>query len=201
MKRRILALLMGLGLLVALAACGTSRPSAQSVTEDAIQAVQAADLTSLQQYWGGEMLDEETLGLKGEDAELLTALTKNLTYKVVSAEEDESVGTAVVSVEFTNTDMAPIMGDLVQSLIGDAFQYAFLPEDQQPTDEELSEQYMQKFTELLNAEDLTTKTTSVEIPLTLVEDQWQITPDEAIVDAMFGGLLTVADSMDEAFSE
>ncbi len=201
MKRRFLALLMGLGLLVALAACGTSRPSAQSVTEDAIQAVQAADLTSLQQYWGGEMLDEETLGLKGEDAELLTALTKNLTYKVVSAEEDESAGTAVVSVEFTNTDMAPIMGDLVQSLIGDAFQYAFLPEDQQPTDEELSEQYMQKFTELLNAEDLTTKTTSVEIPLTLVEDQWQITPDEAIVDAMFGGLLTVADSMDEAFSE
>ena len=53
----------------------------------------------------------------------------------------------------------------------------------------------------MNAEDLTTKTTSVEIPLTLVEDQWQITPDEAIVDAMFGGLLTVADSMDEAFSE
>lgn len=201
MKRRFLALLMGLGLLVALAACGTSRPSAQSVTEDAIQAVQAADLASLQQYWGGEMLDEETLGLKGEDAELLTALTKNLTYKVVSAEEDESAGTAVVSVEFTNTDMAPVMGDLVQSLIGDAFQYAFLPEDQQPTDEELSEQYMQKFTELLNAEDLTTKTTSVEIPLTLVEDQWQITPDEAIVDAMFGGLLTVADSMDEAFSE
>lgn len=201
MKRRFLALLMGLGLLVALAACGTSRPSAQSVTEDAIQAVQAADLASLQQYWGGEMLDEETLGLKGEDAELLTALTKNLTYKVVSAEEDESAGTAVVSVEFTNTDMAPVMGDLVQSLIGDAFQYAFLPEDQQPTDEELSEQYMQKFTELLNAEDLTTKTTSVEIPLTLVEDQWQVTPDEAIVDAMFGGLLTVADSMDEAFSE
>ena len=201
MKRRFLALLMCLGLLVALAACGTSRPSAQSVTEDAIQAVQAADLASLQQYWGGEMLDEETLGLKGEDAELLTALTKNLTYKVVSAEEDESAGTAVVSVEFTNTDMAPVMGDLVQSLIGDAFQYAFLPEDQQPTDEELSEQYMQKFTELLNAEDLTTKTTSVEIPLTLVEDQWQVTPDEAIVDAMFGGLLTVADSMDEAFSE
>lgn len=201
MKRRFLALLMGLGLLVALAACGTSRPSAQSVTEAAIQAAQAADLASLQQCWGGEMLDEETFGLKGEDAELLTALTKNLTYKVVSAEEDESAGTAVVSVEFTNTDMAPVMGDLVQSLIGDAFQYAFLPEDQQPTDEELSEQYMQKFTELLNAEDLTTKTTSVEIPLTLVEDQWQITPDEAIVDAMFGGLLTVADSMDEAFSE
>lgn len=201
MKRRFLALLMGLGLLVALVACGTSRPSAQSVTEDAIQAVQAADLTSLQQYWGGEMLDGETLGLKGEDAELLTALTKNLTYKVVSAEEDESAGTAVVSVEFTNTDMAPVMGDFVQSLIGDAFQYAFLPEDQQPTDEELSEQYMQKFTELLNAEDLTTKTISVEIPLILVEDQWQITPDEAIVDAMFGGLLTVTDSMDEAFSE
>lgn len=200
MKRKILALLLGLSLLFTLAACGT-RPSAQSVTESAIQAIQAADITSLQQNWGGDLPNGDALGLDEQDATLLEALTKNLTYKVVSAEEKEADGTAVVSVEFTNTDMAPVMEDFIQSVLGDAFQYAFLPEEQQPSDEELTEQYLQTFTDLLEEEDLATKTTAVEIPLTLVDDQWQITPDEAIVDAMFGGMLTVADSMDEAFSE
>ena len=201
MKRKILALLLGLSLLFTLAACGTSRPSAQSVTESAIQGVQAVDQESVQQYWGGELLEEDALGLNAQDTELLKALTKNLTYKVISAEEDEEAGTAVVSVEFTNIDMSPVMGDFMQSLLGDAFQYAFLPEDQQPTEEELSEQYVQKFTELLSAEDLAKKTTSVKIPLTLVDDQWKITPDDAIIDAMFGGMVTVVNSMDEAFSE
>ena len=201
MKRKILALLLGLSLLFTLAACGTSRPSAQSVTESAIQGVQAVDQESVQQYWGGELLEEDALGLNAQDTELLKALTKNLTYKVISAEEDEEAGTAVVSVEFTNIDMSPVMGDFMQSLLGDAFQYAFLPEDQQPTEEELSEQYVQKFTELLSTEDLAKKTTSVEIPLTLVDDQWKITPDDAIIDAMFGGMVTVVNSMDEAFSE
>lgn len=201
MKRKILALLLGLSLLFTLAACGTARPSAQSVTESAIQAIQAADITSLQQNWGGDLPNGDALGLDEQDATLLEALTKNLTYKVVSAEEKEADGTAVVSVEFTNTDMAPVMEDFIQSVLGDAFQYAFLPEEQQPSDEELTEQYLQTFTDLLEEEDLATKTTTVEIPLTLVDDQWQITPDEAIVDAMFGGMLTVADSMDEAFSE
>ena len=201
MKRKILALLLGLSLLFTLAACGTARPSAQSVTESAIQAIQAADITSLQQNWGGDLPNGDALGLDEQDATLLEALTKNLTYKVVSAEEKEADGTAVVSVEFTNTDMAPVMEDFIQSVLGDAFQYAFLPEEQQPSDEELTEQYLQTFTDLLEEEDLATKTTTVEIPLTLVDDQWQLTPDEAIVDAMFGGMLTVADSMDEAFSE
>lgn len=201
MKRKILALLLGLSLLFTLAACGTARPSAQSVTESAIQGVQAVDQESVQQYWGGDLLEEDALGLNAQDTELLKALTKNLTYKVISAEEDEGAGTAVVSVEFTNIDMSPVMGDFMQSLLGDAFQYAFLPEDQQPTEEELSEQYVQKFTELLSAEDLAKKTTSVEIPLTLVDDQWKITPDDAIIDAMFGGMVTVVNSMDEAFSE
>ena len=181
MKRKILALLLGLSLLFTLAACGTARPSAPSVTESAIQAIQAADITSLQQNWGGDLPNGDALGLDEQDATLLEALTKNLTSKVVSAEEKEADGTAVVSVEFTNTDMAPVMEDFIQSVLGDAFQYAFLPEEQQPSDEELTEQYLQTFTDLLEEEDLATKTTTVEIPLTLVDDQWQITPAEAIV--------------------
>lgn len=183
-----------------LVGCGPSRASAQSVTESAIQSIQTVDMTALQQYWGPDSLTEEMLDLEDESAaEFLKQITKNLTYKVISAEENEEAGTATVSVEFTNIDMAPIMTEFLRIAFSDALSYAFLPEDQQPSEEELSVRYMEKLTELMSKEDLATKTIPVDIPLVLVEDQWKITPDDAVIDAMFGGMLTAADAMSEAF--
>lgn len=201
MKRRMLTLALGLVLLFSAAACGTSRPSAQSVTESAIQAIQKGDLASLQTYWDDDLLDTDDLSLKDQEAAFLKALTKNLTYKIVSAQEDEKAGTAVVTVEFTNADMTEAVGNLMETLLSDAFQYALLPEDQQPSDDELEARYLTKFTDYLNGTDLPTKTTKVDIPLTLEDNQWKIAPNEEIADAMFGGLLTVANSMEDAFSD
>lgn len=201
MKRRMLTLALGLVLLFSAAACGTSRPSAQSVTESAIQAIQKGDLASLQTYWDDDLLDSDDLSLKDQEAAFLKALTKNLTYKIVSAQEDEKAGTAVVTVEFTNADMTEAVGSLMETLLSDAFQYALLPEDQQPSDDELEARYLTKFTDYLNGTDLPTKTTKVDIPLTLEDNQWKIAPNEEIADAMFGGLLTVANSMEDAFSD
>lgn len=201
MKRTMTAMLLLLGLVLSVTACASSRPSAQAVTEGAIQAVQAGDLTAIQSQWGGQLLEGEDLDLEeAQTATVLQLLGQHLTYEVVSAEENEAEGTAVVTVSFTNTDMAPVMGDFFQAVLTDAMSYLFLPEEEQPTEEELSEKYLTTFTELLSGEDLATKTTTAEVDLVLEEDQWKIAADEAVIDAMFGGLLTVADSMDAAFS-
>ncbi|MDY3015351.1 MAG: hypothetical protein SOR61_09315 [Evtepia sp.] len=201
MKRRMLTLALGLVLLLSAAACGTARPSAQSVTESAIQAIQKGDPATLKQYWDEDLTDNSLFSPGSQEAALFQALTKNLTYKVLSAQEDEKAGTAVVTVEFTNADMTEAVGSLMETLLSDAFQYALLPEDQQPSDEELEARYLTKFTDYLNGEDLPTKTTKVDIPLTLEDGQWVLSPDEEIADAMFGGLITVADSMEYAFSD
>ncbi|MDO5594885.1 MAG: hypothetical protein Q4G01_08775 [Eubacteriales bacterium] len=199
MKQRSLALLLGLVMLFALAACGTSRPSAQSVAEDAIKALQKADLNAMQETWDETMIEEDVF--EDEQAQiLLNALTKNLTYKVLSAEENESDGTAVVSMEFTNVDMAPAIEDAFQEIFQKALSSAFQG-GQEPTEEEMIKTLVQAITDAANQENAKMITLSAEVPLELVEDQWQIQPDDAILDAMFGGILTAMEAMGEALTE
>lgn len=199
MKQRSLALLLGLVMLFALAACGTSRPSAQSVAEDAIKALQKADLNAMQETWDETMIEEDVF--EDEQAQiLLNTLTKNLTYKVLSAEENESDGTAVVSMEFTNVDMAPAIEDAFQEIFQKALSSAFQG-GQEPTEEEMIKTLVQAITDAANQEDAKMITLSAEVPLELVEDQWQIQPDDAILDAMFGGILTAMEAMGEALTE
>lgn len=196
MKRSFLALFLALLLGLSLTACG-GRDSAQDVTEAAIQAFQALDSESLQQYWGASLTDGD-LGLAEEDAiRFLAPLTENLTYQVISAEEQEADGTAVVTVAFTNIDMGPVMSSFLSAALEDALSYASLPEAEQPTEEALSDRYTEMLIEAASQDGLATKTTTVEIPLTLVEDQWTIDPNDSVLDAMLGGLLSAAESLDE----
>ena len=199
MKRRSLALLLGLAMLFTLAACGTSRPSAQSVTEDAIKALQKADLNAMQETWDETMIEDDVF--QDEQAQnLLTALTKKLTYKVLSAEENESDGTAVVSMEFTNVDMAPAIEDAFQEIFQKALSSAFQG-SQEPTEAEITGILVQAITDAANQEDAKMITLSAEVPLELVDDQWQIQPDDAILDAMFGGIFTAMEAMGAALTE
>lgn len=201
MKRTMMGMILVFVLAAGLTACGSGRPSAQAVTEGAIQAVQSGDLSAMQSQWGGQLLEGEALDLaEDQTAELLKRMGRQLTYEVVSAEENEAEGTAVVTVSFTNTDMTVVMGDFFEAVLTDAMSYLFLPEEEQPTEETLAEKYLNTFTELLSAEDLATKTTTAEVDLVLEEDQWKLAADEGVIDAMFGGLLTAVDAMGEAVS-
>lgn len=211
MKRTCLALLLGLSLLLGLAACG-ARTSAQETTEKGLEALRDWNVLALPQYWNTDGLsledlesfgqvsqDLESLGLSLEDvAGLAGPMTRHLSWQVISAQEDAAAGTATVTVELTNLDMAPILGQFLQTALGDALGSAFLSQDQQPTQEELLQQYLQTLTDLLNQEDLDTKTTTVDVSLTLVDGQWKITLDEALLDALSGGLLSLGDALTQA---
>lgn len=208
MKRTCLALLLGLSLLLGLAACG-ARTSAQETTEKGLEALRDWNVLALPQYWNTDGLsledlesfgqvsqDLESLGLSLEDvAGLAGPMTRHLSWQVISAQEDAAAGTATVTVALTNLDMAPILGQFLQTALGDALGSAFLSQDQQPTQEELLQQYLQTLTDLLNQEDLDTKTTTVDVSLTLVDGQWKITLDEALLDALSGGLLSLGDAL------
>lgn len=211
MKRTCLALLLGLSLLLGLAACG-ARTSAQETTEKGLEALRDWNVLALPQYWNTDGLslgdlesfgqvsqDLESLGLSLEDvAGLAGPMTRHLSWQVISAQEDAAAGTATVTVALTNLDTAPILGQFLQTALGDALGSAFLSQDQQPTQEELLQQYLQTLTDLLNQEDLDTKTTTVDVSLTLVNGQWKITLDEALLDALSGGLLSLGDALTQA---
>lgn len=204
MMKRICSVILAATLALSLTACGgTKRESAQAVVEGAINAVQNADFAAMKTYWG-----EDTLGkvessapaeTDSEDAQVMKALTQHLTYTVKESKEDEKAGTATVTVEFTNTDMAVIMGEFIQQVFSDALSSAMLPEDQQPAEDEMNQKYLDLLTELMAREDNKTATNTVDINLKLTDGQWKIEPADEAVDAMLGGMLSYAESMSDAF--
>lgn len=204
--KRMISILLAAVMALSFTACGTKRESAQQVVEKAITAVQEMDWETAQSYWGADAFDTAT-DIASDDSEdsatdeqlekVLEPMMRNLSYTVTGSEEDEKAGTATVSVDITNIDMSLVMAELVKNAVADAMTYAFLPADQQPTDEELDEKYMADLTELVTADDAETVTTSVDIPLTLVDDQWQISSSDEAADAMMGGLISYAESLSE----
>lgn len=198
--RKFLCCLLSLALLLSLAACGNRRESAQSVVEAAIKSVQAAEMDTIAQNWGGELSTDLGAETGDESQEMLAAIAKNLTYSIVSSKEDAGAGTATVTVEFTNTNMQEVFAEYLSQMLSVAFEYAFLPEDEQPTEEEMNEMYLDTFMEVMEEKAGETVTSTVDIPLELVDDTWKISAGEDVIDAMFGGLYTYANSMNEAFS-
>lgn len=198
--RKFLCYLLSLALLLSLAACGNRRESAQSVVEAAIKSVQAAEMDTIAQNWGGELSTDLGAETGDESQEMLAAIAKNLTYSIVSSKEDAGAGTATVTVEFTNTNMQEVFAEYLSQMLSVAFEYAFLPEDEQPTEEEMNEMYLDTFMEVMEEKAGETVTSTVDIPLELVDDTWKISAGEDVIDAMFGGLYTYANSMNEAFS-
>lgn len=200
--KKLLCVCCSIALLLSLASCGgTNRDSAEKVTEDAIKACQSGDQTKIQEYWGTNSSDSVGTEDNPQAQEMAKIISKYLTYKITGSEENKNDGTATVSVEFTNINMSEVFASYIGELFSVALEYAFMPEDQQPSEEEMNQIYMDKFMEIVEENKDNTVTNAVDISLTLVNDEWEIDATEETLDAILGGLYSSASSMSEAFGE
>lgn len=202
--KKYLSVILALMLCLPLASCGSKRASAESVVENGIKAFQSADQEAIQQYWGDtDFTDVPTEEVSSEDdayaQELLEKLASNLTYQITGSSEDVSAGSATVTVEFTNLDMGTIVPEWIGDVFTQAFGYAFLPEDQQPSEEELNAMYMDSLNSAIenHAEDFATNT--VDVTLSLVDDEWKINATDDVIDAMVGGMISSFSSLGDSF--
>lgn len=197
--KKFMCMVLTVVLLVSLAGC-SSRASAESVVEDAIQAFQSADVNAMRQYWGNTELtsSQDTTEDDAYAQQMLEQLASGLTYQITDSSEDTKAGTATVTVEFTNIDMSTVFSEWMGEIFSKALGYAFLPADQQPSEEELSDLSMEALREAVenHADDKVTNT--VDIPLSLVENEWKIDTSDEVIDAMTGGMMTAFSSLDEA---
>ena len=187
--KRFIAFVIAAVMLFSLAACGTSRESAQSVAENAIKAVQQLDTEQMQKYWGTDKLD--TGNGDGFDAsEGSQAMVKNLTYEIVSAEETDS--TATVNVKFTNVDVGAALSDAVVAVLQKAF----------AGDETTEEDTDAEFIKALNSGNYDKVTKEATITLTLKDDAWVIDTANRgeVFNAMLADVNTVLDSLSEGVS-
>lgn len=199
--KRLLCAACSISLCLALVSCGetASRESAETVVKNAIKAFQNVDQEELQSYWGNTDFTSNASSQTNEDDEysrqLLEKIASGLTYEIISSSEDEEAGTATVSVEFTNMDMGTVMSEWLADAMSTALGYAFLPEDQQPSEDELNQMYMDTLADTMEENKDNTVTNSVDVQLSLIDDEWKINPTDDVIDAMVGGMMSYADSM------
>lgn len=187
--KRFIAFIIVAVMLFSLAACGTSRESAQSVAENAIKAVQQLDTEQMQKYWGTGKLD--TGNGDGFDAsEGSQAMVKNLTYEIVSAEETDS--TATVNVKFTNVDVGAALSDAVVAVLQKAFA------GEETTEEDTDAEFIKA----LNSGNYDKVTKEATITLTLKDDAWVIDTANRgeVFNAMLADVNTVLDSLSKGVS-
>lgn len=202
--KKYLSVILALMLCLPLASCGSKRASAESVVENGIKAFQSADQEAIQQYWGDtDFTDVPTEEVSSEDdayaQELLEKLASNLTYQITGSSEDVSAGSATVTVEFTNLDMGTIVPEWIGDVFTQAFGYAFLPEDQQPSEEELNAMYMDSLHSAIENHAEYFATNTVDVTLSLVDDEWKINATDDVIDAMVGGMISSFSSLGDSF--
>lgn len=204
--KKLFCVILAICLSVSLAGCGSSRPSAESVVEDAIQSFQNTDFAKMQQYWGDTNITAVAAEPTSPDDEytqqLFKTLGSNLTYQITGSSEDADAGTAEVTVDFTNVDMSVVLPEWFGEIFSQSLGYAFLPADQQPSEDELSQMYMETLNSIIESHKDEKVTYTVDISLTLVENNWKIDSDstEEAIDGMVGGMMSGLAALDEATS-
>lgn len=201
--KRVLCLGLALSMCLMFAACGP-KVSAEAVVKNAIESVKSMDVDAMQGYWGNDQFkdissDEADAETDSDSQEMMGLLVKYLDYQIIKVDEEKD--TATVTVQITNLDMSSIMSEYVSEAFKEALSYAYLPEEQQPTAEEMEAKYMEIMTTLLTRADNPKVTNTVDISLSLVDKQWVINPNAAAADAMLGGMSSFAEATSEAFSE
>ena len=180
-----------------LVSCGAPKASPDEVTDAALHALQTMDPNELDQYWNRSEPSPISKKVKDqlqkpESQKTLAFLSKNLTYQILSSQEDGD--SAQVTATITNINMAEVLSVFLQDSIETAL-HASLAGEPPPTYEGFSQQYRNRLIEILEQGEFEPKTTTVEIHLALIDREWVIQPDEPLLNALTGGLLTTAEQL------
>ncbi len=201
LMKKLAAAVLVLSLALSLAACGvTPVQQAERAVKGLMEAFKVADIETASKYMDTEEMvsNEELAGLPDGGMELFENIFSKMQYEIISSEQvsDEQVR---VTTKITAVDMKPVFGQYVAKALEYVFANAFTQPT--PSDEEIAEEMMKIFNELLTAEDLATVTNEVVFNVVEGEENWKVEADEKVTDALLGGLVTALEEMEESFGE
>lgn len=189
--KKIVCTMLALVLLLSAAACGKKTANPYETVSAAMEALKSGDMAAASARWGGEIgAIEDTAE---SDAELFKLFFRNLQYELLAEADTETE--AVVQVAVSNADMAGVMEETIADVMQKAMSAALSGQD--ISEEEAEKMFTDTLKEKLSSDSFEMRETVVDIGLSLVDGQWQITEvsDEAL-DALMGGMLSVADSLE-----
>lgn len=199
MKRfkSITAIILTLILILSLTGCGEIK-KAETAVNGMFTAFKNLDFEEAQKYVN---VDEITKA--GEEANensmlIMETVFDNLSYEIISSEKVDSE-TVIVKTKVTATDMKPVLDEFLTKALEYAFSNAFATP--QPTEEETDKKMEEILVECASKPDLATVTNEVDIKVIKTESKdWKIEADDAVVNALLGGLADAAKEMENAFN-
>jgi hypothetical protein len=188
-------------LLLSLTGCGEVQKAEKTVS-GMFDAFKILDFETAKTYVDLDELDlsDDKESLTGNAEMFMKNLFDKLNYKIISSKKIDNQ-TVMVKTEITAIDMKPVMGEFFTNAMQFAFSNAFTPEEQQLSDEEMDKKMEELFIQSVSKSDLATVTNTVDIKVVEVEKTWKAAVDETFTDALFGGLMTVAEDMEKSFNQ
>ena len=182
--------------LVACSAGATKK--AEASVNGMFKAFKALDFETAQQYVNLDELtfDKDAVDLDTDAQIFMKALFSKLDYMIISSEQVDDTTVNVV-VKITALDMKPILADFMVAALQYAFSSAFA--DPQPTEEETAQKMEELLVAAATKEGLTTITNEVTVKVVNSDNGWKIAPDDAFIDALFGGLKEAAEALSDSF--
>lgn len=200
MKQRLIAAVLSAAMIFTLTGCSPSRETAEQAANNALTAVQKWDTATAGSYLGETfLLDEdeatgEDAGASGAAIEaVLPRFTENLAWTLTDIKEDGDSATMVA--EITNRDLGALMEAFVVDVFNRMMAYVFLPEEQQPTEEEQEAMFVESLNTLLDGDTLGTVTNTVTLKLTYASDHWTIEATDELSNAIYGNMSAALDAM------
>lgn len=193
-KIRLLSLIAIISVFTLVLSACTSVEAPDKVVSNAFTALKAYDLQTVAKYLDVEKVQnfgESTDSITDDSEELMKVMFSKLDAKVIASEVEND--NAVVKTEVTTIDMKSVFGKYITQAFALAFRS--LGEDSGPSDEDIEKMFLD-----LISNETTTVTNTVDIKLKKVDKEWKIDVDEALQDAIFGGMLTAAKDMEESFN-
>lgn len=199
MKRikTITAIILTLILTLSLTGCGEIK-KAETAVNGMFTAFKSLNFEEAQKYVN---VDEITKA--GEEANensmlIMETVFDNLSYEIISSKKVDNE-TVIVKTKVTATDMKPVLGEFLAKALEYAFSNAFA--NPQPTEEETNKKMEEILVECASKPDLATVTNEVDIKVIKTESKdWKIEADDAVVNALLGGLADAAKEMENAFN-
>ena len=186
--KRIVAVFLTLIMIMSFSACGSNNP--ENITEGFLSAVKDQNKQELLVYAENPYINVlvNNSGNEEEIGTIFSSITKNLSWEIISVEENEDGNAATVKVKISNSDFSGVLGTYQTEAVKYTTDNL---ESEEFTKEAMAEKCMQIFTQHTKAAAVSDTVTDKEITINLTKDdegKWNMEVTDELVNAVLGGL-------------
>ena len=196
--QKIMCLILWLFCIFLLIGCDQSK-KAETTVNNMLTAFKNLDFEEVKKYVNLEDITSSSQIDSTENSLLvMEAISGNLSYEIVSSQEIDS-SNVTVKTKITVIDIKSVLRDFFGKALEYSLANAFI--SPQPTEEEIDKKMEELLVECVSKPDLATVTNEIDINVVKNENnEWKITSDETLINALFGGLLDTAKELESSFN-